>query len=292
VTKAIFTVKAGSGYDDRPEEFYHFPSTYLNQVRAAVGDHIIYYEPRRSTGPDSGRQSYFATARVTAVVEDRTRPDHYYAQISDYLDFDHPVPFSENGRYYESILQREDGKTNKGAFGRAVRSIPDDEFDLILRAGFAAELTISKEPVLNGFEELQHEFFRPMVEMTVTRPFRERAFKTSVRSAYENRCAVTGLKLINGGGRPEVEAAHIKPVSVNGPDSIRNGIALSGTVHWMFDRGLISVGNNYRILVHEQVPDQAKQMINKTGKLILPKDRSYHPHPYYLEFHRQNVFKG
>lgn len=292
MTKAIFTVKAGSGYDDRPEEFYHFPSTYLNQVRAAVGDHIIYYEPRRSTGADNGRQSYFATARVTAVVEDRERAGHYYAQISDYLDFDHPVPFSEGARYFESVLQREDGKTNKGAFGRAVRSVPDTEFDLILRFGFTAELPISAELANTGFEEFQREFARPIVEMTVSRPFRDRAFKTSVRGAYENRCAVTGLKLINGGGRPEVQAAHIKPVAVNGPDSIRNGIALSGTVHWMFDRGLISVGNDHRILVHEHVPDQAKQLFNKTGRLLLPSDSSHHPHPFYLEFHRQNVFKG
>ena len=36
---------------------------------------------------------------------------------------------------------------------------------------------------------------------------------------------MTGLKLINGGGRCEIEAAHIIPVAKNGPDSPRNGIA-------------------------------------------------------------------
>ena len=58
--------------------------------------------------------------------------------------------------------------------------------------------------------------------------------------AYDARCAITGLKLINGGGRAEVAAAHIRPVEANGPDIISNGIALSATAHWMFDRGLIS----------------------------------------------------
>jgi hypothetical protein len=57
MAKAIFTIKTGSRYDDRREQYYHFPRTYLNQVSAAVGDCIIYYEPRRSEG-GSGRQAY------------------------------------------------------------------------------------------------------------------------------------------------------------------------------------------------------------------------------------------
>lgn len=102
MSKAILTTKMLPSYDDRPEEYYHFPSTYLRQVRSAIGDHIIYYEPRRSSVDDSsrgGRQAYFATARVEDVVEDRTRADHYYALISNYLSFDHPVPFAEAGEY-------------------------------------------------------------------------------------------------------------------------------------------------------------------------------------------------
>lgn len=295
MAKAIFTIKAGSGYDDLREERYHFPQTYLNQVREAVGDHIIYYEPRRSADGVRGRQAYFASARVNDVVEDRTRVDHYYALISDYLDFDHPVPFSKGEFYFESALQKDDASTNRGAFGRAVRLIPDQEFDLILKSGYAAELKSEKESSSEslGFEEPDIEFVRPIIEMTVARPFRDRAFKTAVRSAYENRCAVTGLCLINGGGRPEVQAAHIKPVSENGPDSIRNGLALSGTFHWLFDRGLISVSDDFRILVSEKkVPEQARAMLNPNGKLILPKDNALCPNPYYLKFHRDNIFKS
>jgi hypothetical protein len=41
-------------------------------------------------------------------------------------------------------------------------------------------------------------------------------------------CAFTGPKIINGGGRSEVQAAHIRPVTStsSGPDSPRNGMAL------------------------------------------------------------------
>ncbi len=44
--------------------------------------------------------------------------------------------------------------------------------------------------------------------------------------AYDERCAITGLKLINGRGRAEVAAAHIRPVEASGPDIVSNGCAL------------------------------------------------------------------
>ena len=53
----------------------------------------------------------------------------------------------------------------------------------------------------------------------------------------------------NGGGRAEAQAAHIQPVAENGPDSLRNGVALSSTFHWMFDRGLISIDDDYSLLL-------------------------------------------
>jgi putative restriction endonuclease len=49
--------------------------------------------------------------------------------------------------------------------------------------------------------------------------------------------------------------ANIPPVGANGPDTVQNGLALSGTVHWMFDRGLISLSDELDILVSRQVND-------------------------------------
>jgi putative restriction endonuclease len=136
MAKAILTTKVDPTYDDLPEQRYHFPRTYLRAVEAARHDLIIYYEPRRTSGDPSsrgGRQCYFATARIAEIVDDQIRPGHFYALIDSYLDFSRPVPFMEGGHYYESALRREDGDTNKGAFGRAVRYLPDVEYEAILR---------------------------------------------------------------------------------------------------------------------------------------------------------------
>src|SRR5262249_35624088 len=145
----------------------------------------------------------------------------------------------------------------------------------------------------NAFEisdKEQASIERPIVEVTLSRPFRERSFMHNVRAAYENRCAVTGLRLINGGGRPEVQAADIQPVAAKGPDSVRNGIALTGTIHWMFDRGLISIADDYKILVAKSsVPEEALRLLNHSLKINLPTDPTNHPNAVYLKYHRDRV---
>ncbi|NHT74209.1 MULTISPECIES: HNH endonuclease [Rhizobiaceae] len=311
MTKAVLTTKIDPTYDDLPEQRYHFPRTYLRQVEAALSDWIVYYEPRRPSGDlmrTGGKQAYFATARIASIISDPSKPDHFYALIEDFLPFDHDVPFKDGSHYYESGLQKADGSTNKGAFGRAVRTMPETEYDLILAAGFAHVLGVKDrtrpvpdpaEQANDGFREQNQVAYEPefverrLISQVVQRPFRDRAFSAAIKTAYRDTCAVTGLKLINGGGRSEVEAAHIRPVADNGPDSVRNGIALSGTVHWMFDRGLISVDDDYSILIAEgSVPDTARRLINSDLRLILPDRFEDRPHSQFLRHHRNTVFKG
>ena len=288
--KAVFTSKPSPAYDDLPEQRYHFPQTYLRAVEAALGDWIVYYEPRRPSADLSstgGRQSYFATARLVRIAEDPRLAKHYYGYVEDYLEFEKPVPFREGSFYYERDLRKADGSTNKGRFGRAVRPLRDIEYQLILQAGFG-DFASARERVM---EEDPVERERRIVEQISRRPFRDRAFSTAVRTAYDNTCAITGLRVINGGGRPEVHAAHIKPVANSGPDSMRNGLALCRTAHWMFDRGLISITDDYTLLLRERaIPDNFARIINPNGRLTVPSLASLRPHPKFLKYHREHVF--
>jgi len=300
MTKAVFTTKVDPTYDDLPEERYHFPRTYLRQAESAIGDWIVYYEPRRASGDVSsrgGRQAYFAIAKVDRIEPDPVRADHFYAFVSSYLEFDRPVSFKEGERYFEGALARADGKTNKGAFGRAVRSIPDADYDLILQAGFVRTIhEISNEfskvsDDSSGFAEEQLSYDRPVIERIVSRPFREAAFAIGVKEAYANTCAMTGFNIINGGGRAEVQAAHIRPVAHRGSDSIRNGLALSGTIHWMFDRGLVSIDEDHTILIaRNRLPDTVMRMLRTD--LLLPDRPDQRPHAHFLRYHRDRIFKG
>lgn len=297
--KGVFTTKSISSYDDLPEVRYHFPKTYLNHVQRTVGDWIVYYEPRRSSAVLSsrgGRQGYFATARVTRIEQDPGKPGLYYAYMDEYLEFDHVAPFFIEGKYFESALRKTDGTTNKGAFGRAVRLISEQEYQLILGYGFALDLPARGEEHAWADDLLAAEDQQPFRRSIVTsRLFRDEAFARKIATAYDCTCAMTGLKLINGGGRPEIEAAHIRPVGSehHGPDSIRNGLALSRTFHWLFDRGIISIADDYQILmVEKSVPDQLKHLLLPERRIRIPDDPLSQPHPQFLRYHRENIYKG
>lgn len=297
MAKAVFISNAQSIYDDLPEERYHFPKQYLERIKSTVGDFIIYYESRRN----DGRQVYYATAQVVNIKEDLNKPDHYYAEIQNYLEFPHPVPFKENGTYYETSLLKEDGTINSGLAISAVHKITEAEYQLILQRGFMdvmdggllrANISIPSVP-LGLSDNVQEEYDRPIIQTIVNRPFRDQAFTENVKTAYNKTCAMTGLCLINGGGRSEVQAAHIRPVAHKGPDSVRNGIALCGTVHWMFDRGLISLNDDFKILKAKAgIPEAIDRMLVSNGRLILPDRPDYRPHPHFLKYHRDQIFKG
>lgn len=300
MAKAVFTTRISPAYNDVPERFYHFPRTYLRQAEATAGDMIVYYEPRR-TGSEfasaQGRQAYFAVATVSRIRPDPERADHFYADIENYLDFAQPVPFKLGNTFLESALEREGGQTNKGAFGRSVRALPEHEFAAIWLAGYPRATQSEFAPIRapeSGFAENKQTFYeRPIVQTLISRPFREESFRRHVRAAYDNRCAVTGLRLINGGGRPEVQAAHIMPVASNGPDSVRNGLALSGTVHWLFDRGLISIADDLSLIAPPKlIPEALGALVQHGRPLFKPSDETARPHRSFIEHHRNHVFKG
>jgi putative restriction endonuclease len=95
------------------------------------------------------------------------------------------------------------------------------------------------------------------------------------------------MKLINGGGRAETQAAHIMSVEAGGPDRVNNGIALSGTIHWMFDRGLVSLSDAGEILLSRGINDResVERLIFSDRKARLPTG-AHRPHPRYLHWHR------
>lgn len=297
MSKAVFTVRVNPSYDDLPEVRYHFPKRYLNTVKSVVDDWILYYEPERTGNQQNsrgGRKSYFATAKLNSIKKDSQRENHFYAHVSHYLEFDRAVPFrEENGVYYESRLKRPDGNINKGLSGWAVRNIPDDEYNKILLSGFSQEMAL---PTHSSNRALSDEFDwadRPIVQQIVNRPFRDRKFSMQVKKAYGESCAFTGIKIVNGGGRSEVQAAHIRPVKLSGPDSVRNGIALCSTLHWMFDRGFVSIDSDYSLLMcKDDIPEPIMSMLNPDHQLRLPNSYNFRPHEQFLKYHRNNIFKG
>jgi putative restriction endonuclease len=294
----VFIHRSDSIYDDSPSEQYQFPSQYLRRAEACVGDWIIYYEPRKV----AETRGYFAIAKVLKIVPDLSAAGMYLALIEpgSYLDFANPVPFNGATGPIEQGVLNEHGRIS-GRAQSAVRPISSADFNRIIKLGLVEALPLlprlDRDAPLSDFDEEQTPFGfdqqRDRVSLTISRILRDRVFRRVVLRAYDERCAITGLKLINGGGRAEVAAAHIRPVEASGPDIVSNGIALSGTAHWMFDRGLIGLADNLEVLISRQANDPAsvRSIINKSGCALEPRRLSDRPHPHFLKWHRENCFK-
>jgi putative restriction endonuclease len=299
--KAIFDTKPDSGYNDDILRQYHFPTqtNYMAAAQGAVGDWIIYREPARN----GGRRAYIAVARLLRIEPDGARPNHAYAIVDDYLPFDRPVSFAGSGRYWEAPLRDIPNPSQVGASlqGKAMRPLADADFAAIVAAGLTETLAPENAIRLGlvGLEEATPPFdydnapgidqVRRVEAMLVNRKIRDANFRRQVCEAYDDRCAVTGLRIINGGGRSEVQAAHIWGVGEGGPDVVQNGLALSGTVHWLFDRHLISLTDDYRLLVsHNKVPAELRSLFEKQmDRIHLPTNERLRPHPKYIQQHRE-----
>lgn len=293
----VFIHRGDSIYDDKPAESYQFPRQYLARASACIGDWIIYYEPTKAPGA----RGYFAVAKVDQIEADPGAPGMYRALIApgSYLDFANPVPFSGPDGIAERGVLNAEGRTS-GRAQAAIRPLAAEDFYRIIARGLADETPLlpRRDELETGFAEGQAPFvaeeIRERITYLTSRLLRDRVFRQVVLRAYDSRCAITGLKLINGGGRAEVAAAHIRPVAKNGPDIVCNGLALSGTLHWMFDRGLIALGDDHQILLSRHINDaeSVRGMINKTGRALLPSRRLEYPHPAYLRWHRESCFKS
>ena len=128
---------------------------------------------------------------------------------------------------------------------------------------------------------------------------RDARFKVSVISGYHFTCALTGYRLIASKSTyVPLEAAHIHAHSKRGPDTPDNGLALTPTAHDLFDAGLWTVDDNFRIQVaksdiaesilpggsHFKLADLDGRPLSFAPKATL------RPDPAHLAWHRREVF--
>jgi putative restriction endonuclease len=217
---------------------------------------------------------------------------------NSYLEFDHDVPFQTGGNYPERSVLNEAGNVS-GPAQAAVRPIPTEDFNRIVGLGLDTHddllpRTDAEAVASLAEEQATYEFEQDRVQVLTMRAWRDWKFARRVMEAYGKRCAFTGFQFINGGGVAEVEAAHIKSVEAKGPDVVQNGLALSRTVHWMFDRGLLTVADDATILLSNHINDVAgvRKILLPNGLARFPGDPHHKPDPAFLRWHREHCFKG
>ena len=117
---------------------------------------------------------------------------------------------------------------------------------------------------------------------------RSHIFKKAVLQFYENRCAISGLKIETPNQVSMVDACHIVPFAESFDDTIPNGIALAPTLHRAFDRGLLTISTDYRVVTNPKIKDYSPangiEQFNQK-EIYLPTDKRFFPSPEKLKAH-------
>jgi putative restriction endonuclease len=116
-------------------------------------------------------------------------------------------------------------------------------------------------------------------------------FKREIPKIYNHTCAVSGLRISAIANVSTVDACHIVPFSEGYDDTLTNGIALCPNLHRAFDRGLISISDDYTILINKNFVENQKSAFNISQfagqKLFLPFSEELYPALENLYFHRK-----
>ncbi len=120
------------------------------------------------------------------------------------------------------------------------------------------------------------------------------AFKREIPKIYNNTCCISGMRIDATLNITMIDACHIIPFSESYNDTITNGIALCPNLHRAFDRGIISIDENYKVKVSKvftenQTDYSIKQFENKI--ITLPKSVKHIPSIINLLWHNQYIFK-
>ncbi len=119
-------------------------------------------------------------------------------------------------------------------------------------------------------------------------------FRRTILSAYENRCCVTGIDVVE-----LLVASHIKPWTESDPTerlNPRNGLCLNALHDRAFDRGLITVTDDCIVVISDQLSHSASGAVRdmvlryRGQQISLP--YRFRPDPDFLAWHRNNVFVG
>lgn len=129
-------------------------------------------------------------------------------------------------------------------------------------------------------------------ETTIQPRLGQGAFRVMVTDAYHRRCAITGEKTL-----PVLDAAHIKPFSMEGPHLASNGLLLRKDLHTLYDRGYITITDDYHIEVSKRIREdygngKEYYAMQSHELAIVPDNIKDKPSKEFIKWHNGNVFLG
>ncbi|MFG3546579.1 phosphorothioated DNA-binding restriction endonuclease [Streptomyces sp. NPDC047725] len=126
---------------------------------------------------------------------------------------------------------------------------------------------------------------------------RDPRMRELVLTAYEYRCAFCGYDGRIGAVPVGLEAAHVRWWAFGGPDEVENGLCLCALHHKLFDKGVLGVGDDRRVLVSQRFvghsPAAREHVTALAGRpLIGPQPGARPVAAAHRDWHAQQVFHG
>ena len=227
-------------------------------------------------------------------------PERKYFRIDDIVVFerietDTPVPlyflykFNTSDPYYNdlsTIIEASSIKGNHALASEELNFIPQRQINL------AETIVVIPEEVMSMAVTQQEEVLiseeQDIENIRGASLFNSDSFRDFVLHAYGYKCAITG-KVINYKSLFNLEAAHIQPKAQAGTFLPCNGIALCRDMHWAFDKGFITISDDFKIIVHKEM-QKSILMEYADQKIFTPTDPYFQPEKKFLKHHRENIF--
>ena len=132
----------------------------------------------------------------------------------------------------------------------------DSYFDLTITESLITQSKINVESFqysLNLLRKNPKIVYSKLRDELYKEKVRDQGFRKAVVQAYEHRCSFCGIRMRTPEGYTAVDGAHIIPWKETQNDLPQNGISLCKLCHWTFDNGLISISNDYKILISKRL---------------------------------------
>ena len=178
-----------------------------------------------------------------------------------------------------------------------MNEIPKEDYDFLLNFGsnFKTEPDHeeeNKELIKSHINFIyQNHEVEDRYSKVKTRGYEQKVFSEYIRIIYDNRCCVTGLST-----RSLLQGCHISSYGKDKKNrgNLKNGLCMSLIIHKCFDEGLITIDQDYKIVLSPKIidPELLNYLSRFEGvKINLPVMKEYYPDKKLLLKHMTEVFK-
>lgn len=269
--------------DDMRNHFWGINEKARSIDKLKIGHRVVFYLG------DSGGKSFYGTATLGSSYLKKTQAQKRGQKFSG-VELVNIDPWEEPkllDNYVENLKFIKNKSDYRQYLRGSVHEIDSDDYTTIVGVE-DEESSTQRIAIDEESDDSDPELTESLELTTATVKKRSEIFRRKTRENYDFSCAVCGSSRFSRKGTPEVEAAHIYPVSMNSSNDLRNGVCLCRLHHWAFENGLFAIKDNYSIAIEKRIKnDKDYKEINRfeNRKIRLPE--KHRPHPKFLKEHRK-----